>query len=88
MVIKYDVRYSNEPVKYDKYRIKIEWYKGVCDGNEIMSHKPDEIIVSDVMSIIQNNPEAVTPALIKSFENMLLMLKDKMDKNKSVKGDE
>lgn len=80
---------KNEPVRYDKYRIKIEYYKDVYSGNEIMADKPNEVIYADVLMADLNNLQVIDPVLKNQFENVLRMLCAKLEMYETIdKGDE
>ena len=70
---------ASDPVKYDKYRVKIEYYKDVYNGDENMTDKPTEVISADLLTIVLNNQRVLDPVLRNHFENLIQALHKKLE---------
>lgn len=80
MKVEYDGLSSieSERVIYDKYRVKIEYYKDVYRGNENMADEPSEVISADLITTVMDN-QCLNPVLRNHFENLINELHRKLE---------
>lgn len=67
---------ESEKVKYNKYRVKIEYYKDIDDLAD--TGRPTEVVCADVITTVLDNQQVIDPVLRNQYENLLRVLHDKL----------